>query len=96
MITSRRPNNRASTEKAPGPRHTKAVATTAASMVVIGVSNKPTRGPGNHGKTPSKLVIAATTAAHRLREPINSNPPTTVMKTATAEVIAPSSCLSAK
>ena len=48
MIISRRPKMRASSENAPGPRHTRAARITVAKTAVSLASNKSTLGAGNH------------------------------------------------
>src|SRR5215813_4117457 len=51
MIISRRPNRRASSDKAPGPRHMTATAITADKSAVIGIPSGPTLNAGNKEKT---------------------------------------------
>jgi len=48
MIISRRPNKRASSENAPGPRQTRAIAITVAKAAVGLASNNSRFGAGNH------------------------------------------------
>jgi hypothetical protein len=48
MMISRRPNKRASSEKAPGPRQTRAIEITVTKAAVVLAPNKSGLGLGNH------------------------------------------------
>src|SRR5262249_37093965 len=60
MIISRRPNSRASREKAPGPRQAMAAAMAMTKVVVSLASKRLASGPGNSERAQATLPKAAT------------------------------------
>src|SRR2546426_7830657 len=89
MIISRRPNNRASRDKAPAPRQMTATAITADNTAVIGVASGPTLDFGNKEKTLLTPIIAATKPTGRVRNPIMSKKPTARSEEHTSELQSP-------
>ena len=69
MIISRRPNSRASSDSAPGPRRTIAAAMVTIKIVVSLVSNKLAAGARNHDKVELRMPSATTTPAMGVRKP---------------------------
>ena len=67
MMISLRPNRRASSEKAPGPRQTTATAITVAKAAVVRVSKKATLGAGSQEHMVLTPAPTATMAAKRDR-----------------------------
>jgi len=67
MMISRRPNNRASSEKAPGPRQMTAAAITVAKAAVSLVSNTSTAGAANQEHMLPRPASTATMAAKRVK-----------------------------
>jgi hypothetical protein len=80
MIISRRPNNRASIEKAPGPRRNIAAAITTIKKTASLMSKKFVVGIGNRKRVPLKLPRPMRTLVTEVRKPINRNTPLTIAK----------------
>lgn len=80
MIISLRPNSRASSDRAPGPRQIREIAITADKAAVMWASNELTLEPGNHAKTLLTAASAAKTATNRVNSPISSRTPASIPK----------------
>lgn len=73
ITISRRPNRRASMEKAPGPRQSKAAAMVAAKAAAGLDASKPQAGSGNNESALPRLLNPATMLANGVIYPSRSN-----------------------
>ena len=78
MIISRRPNKRASTDRAPGPSSTIALATVITRIANNFASTRLGAGEGNHENRMPAQPNAAMALAAGVRNPSNSDAPQTI------------------
>ena len=84
MTSSRRPNNRASSEYAPGPRNISATAIMTTKIVANQESSKFTIGVGNPNSAKQQLPTAISKPAMGVRKPIKSATPMAMTNTLTS------------
>jgi hypothetical protein len=81
MIISRRPNNRQSADKEPGPSRATAEAIVTTRIAGSGVVNRFAAGSGNHARAIPNVATAIAAPASGVRNPINrESPPATFNK----------------
>ena len=96
MMISRRPNNRESSEKAPGPRQTRAAAITVAKITVALPLGRSNTDLGIHEKTQATSINVATAAAIGVKYPITNSSPTVTASTSMVALPVVCSCHSSK
>jgi len=86
MMISRRPNRRASSENAPGPRQTIAIAIAAVRITASLVTNRFGAGSGNHGNKLATLISPPTKTARGVIYPIKAKAPLATVSRPTAHI----------
>lgn len=85
-MISRRPNRRASTESAPGPRKTMAALMITANTVGSFASNRFCAAAGNHASPRPRVPSPTRAPATGVRNPINSKAPLAIAAKPTVPV----------